>query len=106
MFLKFYMRQIVSFLSSLDWEAKNLPKGSKVRPLALASKIYTGAKIQCEKIYCYLPCSLTSHIHIVESVEQLAKWRLSGLHATSDIAIKEIESTENILTSTMASASF
>ena len=27
-------------------------------------------------------------MHIVESVEQLAKCRLSGLHATSDIATK------------------
>ena len=43
MFLKFWMRQIVSFLSSLDWLAMNLPKGSKVRPFALASKIFIGA---------------------------------------------------------------
>ena len=45
-------------------------------------------------------------MQIVESVEQLAKCKLSGLHATSDIAIERSSSKEGGLTSTMASTAF
>lgn len=38
------------------------------------------------RVYLCLQCSLTCQILIVESVEQLAKCILSGLHAKSDIA--------------------
>ena len=74
------MRQIVSLRSSLDWLAINLPNGSNVSPLALASKIFIGAAKQenivnfpTARFLIYLPCSLTSQMQIVESVLQLAK---------------------------------
>ena len=38
------MRQIVSFLSSLDYDAKNLPNGSNVSPFALHSSVRKGTE--------------------------------------------------------------
>ena len=63
MFLKFWMRQIVSFLSSLDCDAKNLPKGSKVSPLALASRIWTGAAL----VKLLILLKLTMFVHVPDA---------------------------------------
>lgn len=70
-FLKFYTRQIFTHFSSLDWLARNLPKGSKVSPLAFDSIILSGDP------------SLMFMIQILASVPQVAKWRLSGCHVKS-----------------------
>lgn len=59
------------FLSSEDYDAINLPKGSKLSPLAFDSRMVTGA------------CSLTFQMQILASVEQETKWRESGLQARS-----------------------
>ena len=81
----------MSFFSSLDCEAKNFPKGSKVSPFALQSIVLSGSKLThiLEELR-NLQCSFTCQMLIVESVEQEAKCKLSGLQATSDIALQRL----------------
>mgnify|MGYP006906907971 CR=1 FL=1 len=88
-FLKFWTLQIFTLFSSLDWLARNLPKGSKVRPFAFESRIFSGAP------------SLMFMMQILESVPQVAKCRLSGAHVRSVMPRKGMIIDKNLIVLTL-----